>query len=272
MKKIIIGSGNLSSKLMDSIDEVVNLSSREILASRKELWYPFLNEKIVLVFNNFQASNQLGELSDLENYIERSILCTAIVLDIIKNLSIKIEKIIYTSTCALYGNNMKASEYSEIKVENLYTSSKRTNEFLIKQFCMENDVDYTIIRLFNMYGGEDYFSIISKIRKSIKYKTRGLKIINPDSIRDFIHIDDVVNIYEKIIKTRGLPILNVGTGIATSLGEILDMLGENNKQLIEVVENVDLKIVRSCSDNLLLNKIIGDYEFIKVKDFLEMEC
>lgn len=46
-----------------------------------------------------------------------------------------------------------------------------------------------------MYGGNDNFSIISKIIKAYKNNE---ELNNGNAIRDFIHIEDVVDIYSKI--------------------------------------------------------------------------
>ena len=84
----------------------------------------------------------------------------------------------------------------------LYSSLKITSEKLIEGFCSEMNIDYIIARVFNMYGGNDNFSVISKIiNASLLKKTLHL-VNNGTSVRDYIHINDVVNCYKLMLKSN----------------------------------------------------------------------
>ena len=76
---------------------------------------------------------------------------------------------------------------------------------MIYNFCSKNNINYTIARIFNMYGSEsDKFSIVSKIIECFK-KNKIIKIFHGgNNIRDFILINDVVIIifYSKIIRFK----------------------------------------------------------------------
>ena len=74
---------------------------------------------------------------------------------------------------------------------------------MVKNFCKKRNIEFVIARVFNMYGGQDEFSIISKMLKFIKEKKKIFLANNGRSIRDFIHIDDVCKIYKKLITIKG---------------------------------------------------------------------
>lgn len=89
-------------------------------------------------------------------------------------------------------------------------------------------------------GGNDKFSVISKIIDAYKNKTV-LNIVNDgEGIRDFIHIDDVVYIILKLLKIKYIPIINLGTGDKKSIKSILKKLKE---------KSIDIKINNVINDN-----------------------
>lgn len=265
---IIIGKhSNLSKALSKKSNRLILISSREIF-NNINILNEFKNEKINIIFNNFQPATELNTLHNTEEYVTNSILVTAKVLDYFKDT--KINKIIYTSSSSVYGNNILCNEKDELKPMNLQASLKVANEKLIEKYCSDNNIDYTITRIFNMYGGNDNFSIVSKIINEHK-NNRILTIVNNgNAIRDFIHVDDVVAVYVKLLESENIPILNIGTGNGISIKTIIDYL-KNNKVdiLVDNITKNELKI--STADNQLLMSLIGKKIFKEVQEFLKEE-
>ena len=270
-KVIIIGkNSNLTNKLSNKLLDCNILSSREILSSSK-----ILNElkeqlDINIIFNNFQTAINLNKFDNLESYISNSIISTSRILDFFNKNHIKINKIIYTSSSSVYGNNILCNEKDELKPMNLHASLKVANEKLIEKFCLDNNIDYTIARIFNMYGGDDNFSIISKIIQAYKDNNELTIVNNGNSIRDFIHIEDVVDIYLKILELKNVNILNIGTGEGNSVKNILDYLKNNNINLkLKNINRSELKI--STADTQYLNSLFCEIKFRQINDYLKKE-
>lgn len=270
-KVIIIGkNSNLTNKLSNKLLDCNILSSREILSSSK-----ILNElkeqlDINIIFNNFQAAINLNKFDNLESYISNSIVVTSRILDFIKNNRIKVNKIIYTSSSSVYGNNILCNENDELKPMNLHASLKVANEKLVEKFCIENSIDYTIARIFNMYGGDDNFSIISKIIKAYKNNEELNIVNNGNAIRDFIHIEDVVDIYSKILDKKDIKILNIGSGNGSSIKNILDFLNNHNIKIkTKNIQREELKI--STADISKLKELLKKDTFFEVEDYLKKE-
>lgn len=270
-KVFIIGKGsNLSSFLSKKIINSKLISSREILTNIEELNVLKDNLPINIIFNNFQPATKLNEFFNLENYVVNSILTTSKVLDFIKNNQIVVNKIIYTSSSSVYGNNILCNENDELKPMNLHASLKVANEKLVEKFCIENSIDYTIARIFNMYGGDDNFSIISKIIKAYKNNEELNIINNGNAIRDFIHIDDVVDIYSKILDKKDIKILNIGSGNGSSIKNILDFLNNHNIKIkTKNIQREELKI--STADISKLKELLKKDTFFGVEDYLKKE-
>lgn len=270
-KVFIIGKGsNLSSFLSKKIINSKLISSREILTNIEELNVLKDNLPINIIFNNFQPATKLNEFFNLENYVVNSILTTSKVLDFIKNNQIVVNKIIYTSSSSVYGNNILCNENDELKPMNLHASLKVANEKLVEKFCIENSIDYTIARIFNMYGGDDNFSIISKIIKAYKNNEELTIVNNGNAIRDFIHIEDVVDIYSKILDKKDIKILNIGSGNGSSIKNILDFLNNHNIKIkTKNIQREELKI--STADISKLKELLKKDTFFEVEDYLKKE-
>ncbi|OHD96502.1 MAG: NAD-dependent epimerase [Sulfurimonas sp. RIFCSPHIGHO2_12_FULL_36_9] len=268
LQTIIIGkSSNLSKTLSIKLSNYAVISSREII-NNIDVLKEFKNKKINIIFNNFQPATELNTLHNAQKYVTNSILVTAKVLDYFKDT--RINKIIYTSSSSVYGNNILCNEQDELKPLNLHASLKVANEKLVEKFSGDNNIDYTIARIFNMYGGDDNFSIISKIIKAYKTNQELTIVNNGNAIRDFIHIDDVVEIYIKLLGLKNIPILNVGTGNGVSIKTIIDYL--KNNQIEVLFKNINKNELKaSTADNQLLINLIGEKTFKEVQQFLKEE-
>jgi len=266
MVNIVVGKGsNLSKELAKKLDNVVLISS---LRAEEELEELNLEERVNIIFNNFQVSTRLNDLSNPKEYIERSIMTTANVLDFIKRRELDVNRIIYTSSSSVYGNSELCRESDPLEPLSLHSSLKISNEKLVTSFCHQNNIDYTITRIFNMYGGDDSFSIISKIIDSYKNQNTLVIFNNGTSIRDFIHINDVVDIYKRILNLKfTIPILNIGLGVGISVAEILSFLKEHNIK-ISTKSKFRNELKKSTADVSKLLCITGEREFIKIKDYL----
>lgn len=233
-----------------------------------EILENYKSKKLNLIFNNFQRATHLNNLDNAEEYITNSILITVKVLDFFK--ATEINKILYTSSSSVYGNNILCNEKDELKPMNLHASLKVANEKLIEKFCNDNSVDYTIARIFNMYGGDDNFSVISKIIKAYKQNEELTIVNNGNAIRDFIHIDDVVDIYAKLLDIKSLKVTNIGTGNGSSIKNILDFLVNNGVDIkIKSIFRDELKI--STADIRLLGEVVNKENFIEIEDYLKKE-
>jgi len=263
---IIIGrESNLSRSLLKKNSNFILLSSREILLNISIL-DSFKNSKIKLIFNNFQPSTELGNSASYVEYIQRAILSTSKVLDYLDRKNIL--KIIYTSSSSVYGNNSLCSEKNDVKVMNFHAALKVSNEKMIESFCNNNNIDYTIARIFNMYGGDDKFSIISKIINAYD-KKETLTIVNEGSaIRDFIHIDNVVEIYFRLLSEKNIPIVNIGTGKGNSVKKILSFLNSYGKK-IDTINIIRNEIEVSTADIKLLQATLNVESFIQVETYLK---
>ena len=116
------------------------------------------------------------------------------LLNIIKNQDIKI---IFFSTSLIYGlTNKPVNEQAKIKPFDDYTRNKSNIEKLYKN----SKTNYKIVRLSNVYDDEfKKKGIFENLINCVKKKNIYIKFNNLEIYRNFIHINDVVNMLEKLI-------------------------------------------------------------------------
>ena len=267
---IVIGkNSNLSNNLIGKLNNSTVVSSRDIMSDVNVL-SKYKDQEINLIFNNFQPAIKLNEMVNAEEYTMNCIGVTSKILNYCLTGNIKINKIIYTSSAAVYGDNKCSVETDELKPSSLHASLKVSNEKLIEKFCVDNKIDYTIVRLFNMYGGNDEFSIISKILLAIRSNKEIIIANNGNSIRDFIHVQDVADIYVKLIDIKNVRVLNIGTGIGKSVKNIIKSLKKYNANIS--TKNIFLNEIKTSTANIeILSKLLNKKSFIQIEDFIKQE-
>ena len=76
---IVIGkNSNLSNTLLEKVDDIVLVSSRDII-NDIDILKIYKGNKKNIIFNNFHPANQLSGVDNYLNYMQNSITVTAIV-------------------------------------------------------------------------------------------------------------------------------------------------------------------------------------------------
>ena len=145
----------------------------------------------------------------------------------------------YLSTSLIYGFSKKNIEENSLKKPiNDYAKFKLIAE---KEY-QKSKINYIIVRLCNIYNGKNN-GIIKILTKSIK-KNQIIHLTNNNVYRNYIHIDDAINIICKMIKKH--------------LKHKEYNLGFENIKLIELINHVEKKLkikINYLNKNLKLKKI-----------------
>ena len=106
-----------------------------------------------------------------KKYYKINVDGTKKVLQSIKNSNVR--NFIFSSTCAVYKDGLKkVSEKSSLKPTSVYGKTKLKCEKLIQSFCYKQDINYGILRFFNVAGA----SIDGKIGQAGPVATHLIKI------------------------------------------------------------------------------------------------
>jgi len=116
----------------------------------------------------------------------------------------------------------------------LYGVSKAAASIYCQYIAKKNSLPIVTLRLFSPYGYfDDESRAVSQIILSC-LKNKMVNIFSPDSVRDFIFIDDVVGAYEKALgnsSNMSAGIFNIGSGKQCSIkklaGKIIGAVDKN---------------------------------------------
>jgi len=144
------------------------------------------------------------------------------------------EQFLFASSAAVYPPEEPVhSERDPVSPSDIYGRTKLVGEDLVERFERTTATDFTVARLFNVYGPtETNEHVIPAILRQIRDGSRTVRLGNLSPKRDFIYVTDVVAALRAILRaqTRDELVFNVGTGDAYSVEEIVstvsDLLGE----------------------------------------------
>ena len=187
-----------------------------------------IKTKIDVVYH--LAAQPFGKGGELDPYLDLK-LNTKTTLNI--NLFAEknnIPKIIYTSTMAVYGNNENCKETDKLNPLSNYAVSKLFGEYSIKKFHQNNDIDYTIFRVWNTYGpGQDlqneYKGLVQAMCNQV-VNSNNIKVTGSlDRFRDLIYVDDVVDaLILALNPITNNETYNLSTGIKITVKELIDTI------------------------------------------------
>ena len=228
---------------------------------------------------HFAAFAAVGEsVQDPERYYFNNVIGTVNLLHAM--LSHGVKKIVFSSTCATYGE----PQYTPINEQhpqnpiNPYGRTKLMIEQIFADYEKAYGLEHIALRYFNAAGcaadgsiGESHTPethLIPLVLKAIKGERSNIKVFGTDydtpdgtCIRDYIHVEDLASAHRLALEKLGSysGCLNLGTGIGTSVKEIISA-AENvsgKKCPVEYVERRAGDPARLFADNALAKKILG---------------
>ena len=200
--------------------------------------------------------------------LESNVMSTAMLLEAARDQRVK--RLVFLSSCAVYGEDMRTGENSLCCPISINGISKHLNEKLVAEFCTANGIEYQILRVFNSYGGNDKFSIFSKIKRALQTSTPFTLNNDGRMQRDFIHVADVASIVLNLSTSRVFHShLNIGTGVATKISTLVEMVAKQFPQLV-IQRGLAQEAEYSRADTTRLREFwTGD--FIRVEDYIQKQ-
>ena len=154
-----------------------------------------------------------------------NILGTANLLDAIKELGLKPDRLFFASTAAVYPiSDMALTEEHPVEPLDIYGLSKLAGERLCHEFFLETGTPTVVCRFFNAFGpNETNPHLIPEIQQQLRQGHRTIKLGNLTPRRDFIHTADMAAAVRLLLETKlsGFEIFNLGRGIEYSVREIV---------------------------------------------------
>ena len=268
MKTILIfgGNGLIGKKIIEKLNIIENINYYNIdknnidivIESNREL----IKERIKSIKPNLiiilaAIKRQQDDGSEIKQYNDKITDNLAYAVSDIKS------KVIYISSCAVYGeknNQLEFNEMSKTSPTSSYGEHKVRSEKIYKRFIQNKNL--LIIRPPLIYDMEEKkgYSPSGFLDSAIKEKS--IKLWgNGKELREFIILEDAVNIILKLCFINCHGIFNLTSGVSYSYRKIAEYISKHtNCEIIEKERSGTL--VNHIYDNSKLRRLIAKYEFI----------
>ena len=166
-----------------------------------------------------------------------------------------VKNFLFSSTCAVYKDGIfRVNENTKLFPKSVYGKTKLAGEKIIKKYSKKLNLNYGILRFFNVAGsstsgkiglikkGDQLFKNLSLAvtKKNPLVKIYGNNYDTPDGtcIRDYIHVCDIADLHLKILNkiktTKKSIIANCGYGYGFSVLEIVNKFQKLCKKKIKI--------------------------------------
>jgi UDP-glucose 4-epimerase len=151
-----------------------------------------------------------------------------------------VRRIVYASSAKVYGFNRQVPVHEDDvpRPRSSYALSKLISEEHCRQMYKRSGIESVILRLFTVYGpGLSLCSgIIGPLICSCVNSRPAIIKENNSACRDFTYVEDAVTAAIKAMTVSGIgtEVFNVGTGMATSVTEVLAILRDISGHTVEI--------------------------------------
>jgi nucleoside-diphosphate-sugar epimerase len=166
---------------------------------------------------------------------------------------LKIGKFVYLSSGAVYEDSSeKKREVDRLKklcgLENDYVKSKLISERWVKKYCLNNGIEYCILRLFT-FGGK---SLVTRLEFALSEFVRSacinklITVQNPKLQRSYLHQSDLAKsiVSASNIKKWNNTVVNVGSSEEISMADLA------NKVAFATGAEIHIDQLINCDSNL----------------------
>jgi len=155
----------------------------------------------------------------------------------------QVRKVIFASSCALYGNEptLPKKEEMEPDPQSPYSVNKLAAEYYCGIFTKVYGLPTACLRYFNVYGprqdpNSQYSAAIPKFIQIVRAGTRPIIYGDGEQTRDFIYVKDVVRANIMAAENQATGVFNIGSGQSISINKLVSLVCEllNRPDLLPV--------------------------------------
>lgn len=176
-----------------------------------------------------------------------------------------VEKIIYPSSAAVYGNPeyLPVDEKHHIEPISFYGISKHTPEHYIKAFCSLYGIKYTIFRYSNVYGirqeakGEG--GVVSIFIEKFLNNKSPIIFGDGEQTRDFIYVRDIARANLLALSSGDNKIVNISTNVPVTVNELFNTMKRIFNSDVKAIHKDPRQgdVLHSYLDNKLAKEYLG---------------
>ena len=131
--------------------------------------------------------------------------------------------------------------HSEAAPGSAYGKSKYVGDLMVQYLLDKRDISYCVGRIFSFtHWEQEEPYLIPTLTNKIKALKDGetLHLINPDSVRDIMDAESVIDAILYVAERKFNGVINIGSGVGMSVNQIAELLVERlNRRLLITGEN-----------------------------------
>ncbi|GGH81454.1 UDP-glucose 4-epimerase [Pullulanibacillus pueri] len=252
---------NLTTGVEENTSVPVSFYKKDITSP--ELEEVFKKEKPEAIIHLAAQINVSQSIQDPTHDAMINVLGTINLLTLAVKYNIK--KFIFSSSCAIYGNNdqLPIKEEAPFRPFSIYGVSKYSSEQYIQVFHRLFGLPFTILRYANVYGPRQTSNgeggVISIFIRKLLNKETIMVFGDGHQTRDFVFVEDVARANVLALETGDNQIINIGTKTQKKISEVVDMLSHYIPNNIAICyESARPGDIRdSCLDNEKARQVMG---------------
>lgn len=168
--------------------------------------------------------------------VDDPIKCNDVNLDAtvkLLNSAVKnnVEKIIFSSSAAVYGQNtnMPLKETEQLMPTSPYAASKACCELYLKSFYESYELNYIVLRYFNVFGpkqdkNSDYAAVIPNFISAFLEDENPVIYGDGEQTRDFVYVGDVARANILACESDYNGVINIASGEKISINQLFEII------------------------------------------------
>jgi UDP-glucose 4-epimerase len=188
-------------------------------------------------------------------------------------------RIVYASSSSVYnGNTPPFTENMPILVTDYYTECRYSMERLAELYFRLHNLSLIGLRLFSVYGPNEkfkgqYANCLTQFLWAMRQGESPVIFGDGSQTRDLIYVSDVVDaFYSAAVADIDYGIFNVGTGIAYSFNDIVELLNQalgTRIQPTKVENPIKNYVMTTLADTTHAENVLGFKAKIPLKDGID---
>jgi UDP-glucose 4-epimerase len=297
---VIGGAGFVGSHIVDQlldepVREIVVLDNL-VRGTRNNLAGALKDDRVTLVEGTVEDIDLLNDLMRGTDYafhlaalwlyecvheprkaLEANVVGTYNVIEAAQEAGVK--KVVYSSSASVYGNAVEEPMTEDHPFHNrtMYGATKIAGEQFFRAFHERHGLDYVGHRYMNIYGPRmdyrgTYVSVIMKVLDRIDEGKPPLIYGDGSHTYDFVHVEDVARANVLSLKSDATDtFFNIGTGLGTTIGELVEMLLEITGSGIEpeYLPQEEVFVTNRVGSTELAERLLGFRAEVDLREGLE---
>jgi ADP-L-glycero-D-manno-heptose 6-epimerase len=213
--------------------------------------------------------------TDVNQILEQNFEFSVRLAQVCENFGTNLQ---YASSASVYGPTTHFTEDKDLLPQSPYAWSKYLFDRFINQYVNEFNITIQGFRYFNVYGGYgeahkgDMASPYTKFTKQAKEDGIIKVFENSENYkRDFVCVEDLCKLHEKMFDVNTSGIFNAGTGVAKSFETVAQAIAKKHNAAIEYIpifENLKGQYQEyTCANLDKLNSVV-DMKWTDIKDYI----